>query len=68
MGQILKQLFNENPITLLADHIPTFSVEKYADIEDPAYTSVTVSFSQWNLDSKPWLYNCNPKVDYNNLQ
>jgi len=68
MSQILKPLYNKNPITLLVDHIPTFSVEKTADIEDPAYTSVTASFSQWNRESQPWLFNCNPKVDYSNLQ
>jgi len=68
MGQLLKQLYNENPITLLVDYIPTFSVEKNANIEDPAYTSVTASFSQWNRESQPWLFNCNPNVDYNNLQ
>jgi len=68
MSQILKPLCNENPVTLLVDHISTFSVEKNAVIEDPAYTSVTASFSQWNLESQPWLFNCNLKVDYSNLQ
>jgi len=68
MGQIFKPPCNENPVTLLVDHIPTFRAEKNADIEDPAYTSVTASFSQWNLESQPWLYNCDPKVDYSKLQ
>jgi len=68
MSQICQPLSNESPITLLVDHIPTFRVEKTADIEEPAYTSVTASFSQWNLESQPWLYNCNPKVDYSKLQ
>jgi len=68
MSQIFKPLYNENPITSLADHIPTFTVEKNADIVYPDYTSVTASFSQWNRESQPWLFNSNPKVDYNNLQ
>jgi len=68
MGQILKSLYNENSITLLVDHIPTFSVEKNANIEYPDYTSVTALFSQWNRELQPWLFNCNPKVDYNNSQ
>jgi len=55
-------------ISLLVDHIPTFSVEKNANIVYPDYTSVTASFSQWNLESQPWLFNCNPKVNYSNLQ
>jgi len=68
MSQILKPLYNESLITLLVDHIPTFMVEKNADIEHPDYTSVTASLSQWNRESQPWLFNCNPKVDYINLQ
>jgi len=54
--------------TLLVDHIPTFRVEKTAGIEYPDYTSVIVSFSQWNRESQPWLFNCDPKVDYSTLQ
>jgi len=32
------------------------------------YTSVTASFSQWNHESQSWLYNCDPKVDYTDLE
>jgi len=53
MSQIFKQLYDENPITLLVDHISTFSVEENSDIVYPDYTSVTASFSQWNLESQP---------------
>jgi len=69
MSEILKPLYNENLITLLiVDHIPTFSAEENAVIVYPNYTSVTASFSQWNRESQPWLFNCNPGVNYSNLQ
>jgi len=55
-------------ISLLVDHIPTFSVEKNVSIVYPDYTSVTASFSQWNLESQPWLVNCAPQINYSNLQ